>query len=311
MAEQNKFGQKPDGLRCEEWEALLADALDGLLPAADAAAFKAHSGTCAGCADLLAHAEQGREWLEYLHTEPEAPPWLVAKILDRTTGAGSIPLPVVAGAQGTGVAAMAMPLRRSFQETRLMMTVAMAFFSIALTLNLVGVKVTSLRLSDLRPAVIGSTLSRQFYGARGQVVRYYQNLRFVYQLESRMRELRRDVETTPQPQPTQQKQKNGQSKTDEQKTEGRGTEGHGNDDSGSALWAQDSWRGPQDGGAAAQTVDCAGLDRLKYGRVRQGIIGSHKKAESTTLARTGTSISLGQHRAGQQRRAEHEEGSLA
>jgi Putative zinc-finger len=221
MAEQNKFGQKPEGLRCEEWEALLTDALDGLLPAREAAAFRAHSDSCAGCADLLAHAEQGREWLEYLHTEPDVPDGLVGKILDRTMGAGSVPLPVVAGAQGTGAVAMTMPFRRSFQEARLLMTVAMAFFSIALTLNLVlGVKVTSLRLADLRPSAIGSTLSRQFYGARGQVVRYYQNLRFVYQLESRMRELRRDVETPAAGQPQQNKQsqqpKGGQSKAAEQ-----------------------------------------------------------------------------------------------
>jgi len=59
MAEQNKFGPMPDatrgsgGLRCEEWEALLADALDGLLPARDTVAFEAHSAGCEGCAKGL------------------------------------------------------------------------------------------------------------------------------------------------------------------------------------------------------------------------------------------------------------------
>ncbi len=204
MAEQNKFGKMPDatpgggGLRCEEWEALLADALDGLLPAREAAAFHAHSGSCAGCADLLAHAKQGQEWLVYLHNEPEVPAGLVGKILDRTAGAGAIPVPVLAGAgQGVGAAAIAVPMRRSFHETRLLMTVAMAFFSIAVTLNMAGVKVTSLRLADLRPSTISSTLSRQFYGARGSVVRFYNNMRFVYQLESKVRELRRDAQQAP------------------------------------------------------------------------------------------------------------------
>lgn len=208
MAEYNQFGNKPNAaLRCEEWEALLADALDGLLPEGKATAFRAHSADCANCGDLLAHAEQGREWLGYLHTEPDVPPALIGKILDQTVGAGSVPLPVVAAGAGGGAVAMALPWRRNFHETRLLMTVAMAFFSIALTLNLIGVKVSDLRLADLKPATIGSTVSRQFYAARGSVVRYYDNLRFVYQLESRMRELRRTVETTPgAAQPQQKKQ---------------------------------------------------------------------------------------------------------
>lgn len=215
MADQSQFGQKagPGGaLRCEEWEALLTDALDGLLPASQAAAFAAHSESCENCGDLLAHVKQGQQWLEYLHTEPEVPAGIVGRILEKTVGAGAVPLAVVAAAgapAGTGAVAMAMPWRRSFHETRLLMTVAMAFFSLALTLNLVtGGHLTSLRLADLKPSQIGNTVSREFYGAQKQVVQYYHNLRFVYELQSRMRELRRDVETQPpQQQPNQQQQK--------------------------------------------------------------------------------------------------------
>ncbi len=295
MAEQNKFGQKPEGLRCEEWEALLVDALDGLLPAHEAAAFQSHSQSCAGCSDLLAHAEQGREWLEYLHTEPEVPSRLVERILDKTVGPGAIPLPVVAGAPAAGAAVMALP-RRSFHEARLMMTVAMAFFSLALTLNLVlGVKVTSLRLADLRPSVIGSTLSRQFYGARGQVIHYYQNLRFVYQLESRMRELRRDVETPQQPGQTQQnqqpQQKNGQSKTEEE---------------GSILRARSTERG------SVPTAQPPALSTEAIKMEPPSIGGPEEnRTEITTLAETEVLISLGHSIAGQQQNPEHDGRSLA
>lgn len=199
MAEYNQFGNKPGAtLRCEEWESLLADALDGVLPEGKAAAFRAHSAECGSCGDLLAHAEQGREWLGYLHTEPDVPPALIGKILDRTVGAGSVPVPVVAAGEGAGAGVMAMPWRRNFHETRLLMTVAMAFFSIALTLNLIGVKVSNLRLADLRPSAISSTISRQYYGAQKQVVQYFANVKLFYQLESRMRELRRTVEDQPQ-----------------------------------------------------------------------------------------------------------------
>jgi hypothetical protein len=202
MAEQSKFGQRPEstpgGLRCEEWELLLADSVDGHLAPAQAAAFAAHSAGCPSCADLLAHVTQGRDWLGYLHSEPEVPSNLVARILDRTVGAGAVAVPVLAGAgQGTVPVAAAAPWRRNFHEMRLLMTVAMAFFSIALTLNLAGIKLSNVHMADLRPSSIGGALSRQFYGAQGSVVRFYNNLRFVYQLESRMRELRHDVDTTP------------------------------------------------------------------------------------------------------------------
>jgi hypothetical protein len=222
VAEQNQFGQKPattprggqPTLRCEDWEGMLADALDQALSARDQAAFDAHAAGCTGCSDLLAHARQGQEWLGFLHAEPEVPAGLVSKILDKTTGAGAIPIPVIAGAeQGAGAAATAIPWRRSFQETRLLMTVAMAFFSIALTLNMAGVKLTSLRLADLRPSTIGNTLSRQFYSTWGQISKFYNNARFVYELESKVRELRRDSET---PQPAPQKKVGPSSRNEEE-----------------------------------------------------------------------------------------------
>jgi putative zinc finger protein len=224
VADERKFGKEPgpasgSALRCEDWEAQLTDALDGLLPARQAAAFAAHAETCENCGDLFAHAKQGQEWLTYLHDEPQAPVDLVSRIIEKTLGAEGIPVPLVAAGAGagTGAVAMAMPWRRSFHETRLLMTVAMAFFSLALTLNLVtGGHLTSLRLADLKPSQIGNTISREFYGARRSVVQYYDNMRFFYQLQSRMRELRRDVE-----QPQQQQQQNQQNQQQQQKPSGR------------------------------------------------------------------------------------------
>jgi hypothetical protein len=72
-----------------------------------------------------------------------------------------------------------------------MMTAAMAFFSIALTLNLTGVRVTSLKLSDLRPAAVRSLVQRRITMASTPIIRYYDHLRFVYEVESRMRDFRR------------------------------------------------------------------------------------------------------------------------
>ena len=86
-------------------------------------------------------------------------------------------------------------------QPRLAMTAAMAFFSITLTLNLTGVNVTQLRASDLRP----SSLRRSFFQANAHVLRYYDSLRVVYELESRVHDLQQSAadsdENTPAPQP--------------------------------------------------------------------------------------------------------------
>ena len=81
-------------------------------------------------------------------------------------------------------------ITHTMMQPRLAMTAAMAFFSIALTLNLTGVHLNELKASDLTP----SNLKRSFYQADASVVRYYDNLRVVYELESRVRDLKRSNE---------------------------------------------------------------------------------------------------------------------
>lgn len=93
------------------------------------------------------------------------------------------------------VAARLAPLRQTLLQPRLAMTAAMAFFSVAVTLNLTGVHVTQLRASDLRP----SSVKRSFYEANAHVVRYYDNLRVVYELESRVHELQRPSDASDAP----------------------------------------------------------------------------------------------------------------
>ena len=192
----NKHGEKVKPLVCAEWEALLVDALDGTLPAKDAAAFEAHRATCSACAQLMEEAKRGGEWLHFLEIEPEVPSDLVARILANTSGSAEL-VPAIPAIAGVPVA-IAQPgwlpgLERHAVQSRWIMTAAMAFFSIAFTLNLTGVRITGFHLSDLAPSNLATSLKHQFYVADAGVVHYYNNLRFVYELESRVREMRRDV----------------------------------------------------------------------------------------------------------------------
>ncbi len=216
MAERSYIPGSP---ACGEWETLLADALDGRLRPEDEATFTAHKAVCPACAALFEEARKGREWLEFLSPEPEVPEGLLEKILAHTgpgqakgsewpIGGGALPVP----AGSAAIPAFIPPVwqqpgffarMRSSVQPRLLMTAAMAFFSVAVTLNLAGVHLTSLRIADMRPRVLRSYMERQLTIASVPIVRYYDHLRFVYEVESRVRELRGQTqEREPQREPT-------------------------------------------------------------------------------------------------------------
>jgi hypothetical protein len=206
--------QVPGSAACGHWETLLADALDGLLKPEDEAIFTAHMAACPACTALFEEARRGREWLEFLSPEPEVPEGLLERILAQT-GPGQIEgfglndpnsdvLPVTQGLVPTWQPGFYGQVRR-YAQPRLLMTFAMAFFSIALTLHLTDVRLSGLRLSDLRPSAIRSFMERRITMASTPIIRYYDHLRFVYEVESRMRELRRDAQTV---QPDRNRPKN-------------------------------------------------------------------------------------------------------
>jgi hypothetical protein len=93
-------------------------------------------------------------------------------------------------------------LRKTVFEPRMALVAAMAFFSISLTLNLLGVKLTSFRASDLEPQAMRRAVTRQYAQANARVVHYYENLRIVYEVESRVHQLRQAADSPTAPEKT-------------------------------------------------------------------------------------------------------------
>ena len=216
FGDKSPSNQPGDSGHCAQCEGMLADALDGTLSAADQELFDTHLAFCEPCGQMLADARRGAAWLEMLRSpQPEPPASLMERILAQTSGAQASP--VHGQIQHADTATMqpadfnvgamtpqtapfhnVIPFRsrmvaavrqNSFGhvlfQPRLAMTAAMAFFSIALTMNLTGVRLQDLHASDLKP----SSLKRNFYNGKAGVVRYYEGLRVVYELESRVHDL--------------------------------------------------------------------------------------------------------------------------
>jgi Putative zinc-finger len=218
-------GQTSNGMQCNEFDLLLADFLDGVLSGTGLDRFQTHAKVCKACGPQLAEAEAGRNWLKGL-TEVEPPASLVNNILASTTGVDTQRLRVSARVPQRVSwwehvqASLFEPIWATVRQPRFAMSFGMAFFALSVGLTVAGVKPADLRQISLRPAAIRHT----YYATQARVVHYYENVRIVYEVESRVRELKRTVapaEPGPRPsRPAKQKDdKNDTTQQPEQKQE--------------------------------------------------------------------------------------------
>ncbi len=201
-------------VQCAQFEALLTDALDGTLAADAAARFQQHRAACPNCALMFDEAQTGMALLRSL-SEADAPANLVHNILVATSGARE---QEIAGAEParTGARKWLARVRPFFAPVlrpRFAMSAAMAFCSLSLVLSLSGVKLKDLSAADFTPAALRYTAVRAYEGTSARAHRYWDNLRFVYEVESRVRELKSaPPQQEEQPAPAQQQQQNDQQK---------------------------------------------------------------------------------------------------
>jgi hypothetical protein len=207
MPEETKHG-----MECSEFEALLSEAMDGdgQLSPARKESFDAHRRICRVCGPLFADAQAGQAWLRSLEAV-EPPAYMVQNILVATSGVVSRrALAATAGGRTTTPIGERVrewwdsfftPVTAFVRQPRFVMSFGMIFFSFSLGLSAMGVKATDVAKVDLRP----SAVRHAYNDAQIKVVKYYDNIRFVYEIESKLRELKR-ANTPAEPAPQQQKE---------------------------------------------------------------------------------------------------------
>jgi hypothetical protein len=209
-------GQQDNRMHCAEFDALLSQAIDGTLAGERLATFEAHGRDCKLCGPLLQEADAGRTWLKSM-AEVEPPEDLLTNILLRTSGvltrqrAGQRVTTSWMDRVGELASAIFSPVVVVARQPRFAMSFGMAFFTLSVTLSLAGVKLGDLRHLDLRP----SAVRRNYYETQGRVVKYYENIRFVYEIESRVRQFKQAA--TPAEQPREQPQNDNNDRKDKEK----------------------------------------------------------------------------------------------
>jgi hypothetical protein len=194
-------------IQCTEFDALLSDALDGSLKGPKLETFQSHAKSCEVCGPLFADAKAGQDWLLKLE-EVEPPSELVRNIMVATSG---LRLSWWERFQ----ASFLTPMVNLARQPRFAMSFGMAFFSLSVTLSIAGVRVSDLRHVDLRP----SAVKRTYYQTTAKVVKYYENIRVVYEVESRVREFKKATTPAEQPEQKDKTRKNDTSGQPDQKQE--------------------------------------------------------------------------------------------
>ena len=203
-----------NGMECSEFEALLADALDNAIAADARTAFDEHGRSCAVCGPMLAEALEGMLMVRGL-AELEPPKNLVHNILAATNRKEATAEQIAEEAKLGWIER----LRRSLQpgvggllHSRFAMSFAMAFFSLSITLTLAGVKITDVKNMVEHPSMLRKTVVLGYTNVEAKVTSYYENLRLVYQVQAKVRELKKN--TVPVSGPGENQQQNRKSEPD-------------------------------------------------------------------------------------------------
>ena len=173
---------------CEQIEERLSDYLDNLLSAGERAEFEHHAAGCARCAPLIARVGG---ILRRVRSLPpvEVPSRVVSAILDQTIGPQRGWRHWLAWAP-------------TLLQPRFAMGLATAAASLVILFYASGLSPAKIRKADLNPVNVYRSVNRQTHLVYARGVKYVNDLRVVYEIQSRLRPPESPVrEETPAPAP--------------------------------------------------------------------------------------------------------------
>jgi anti-sigma factor RsiW len=165
-------------MNCADFEILLCDYMDGTLDAERRSELEAHQRECASCAEMAKDVAGAIAFMDRV-PDVEPPHELLAKI------AFEIPQEV---SPKRGVKAWIASWLGPVIQPRFAMGMAMTILSFSMLGRFAGLDVRDLKPSDLQPAKVWATVDDRAHRAWGRAVKYYENLRLVYEVQSRLQE---------------------------------------------------------------------------------------------------------------------------
>jgi anti-sigma factor RsiW len=169
-------------MNCADVEILLAEYVDGTLHSEAASAVRGHLENCLGCRELANDAFAAVAFMGRV-AEVEAPPELVTRILFEITEGPSrtvVKAPLARRLFGKILGRWVEPLLQPRWAMGMGMAV-LAFFMLA-------PHVRQLNLSDLNPSKVWAAVEDRANRSWERGVKSYENMRVVYQIETRLKQ---------------------------------------------------------------------------------------------------------------------------
>ena len=180
-------------MTCAELEELICDYFDGTLTAARKAGVERHLEACPACAELAKDSAAAVAFMERA-ADVEPPPELITRILFDAPWTRKAP------AKGRGWLSK---LLAPIVQPRFAMGMAMTILSFSILSRFVPIQ--QLRATDLRPTEVWAALDDRAHRAWARSVKYYENLKVVYQIQTLLRDWQQQAEDPKATKSTEQK----------------------------------------------------------------------------------------------------------
>jgi anti-sigma factor RsiW len=174
-------------MNCADIEILLADYVDGTLAAGERSAIEGHLSTCKACEDL-AHDVAGAVAFMERASDVTAPPELVTRILFEISSGPSRAAVKPSWMRRMFGNRIGGKFMEPLLQPRYAMGMAFTLLSFAMLGRFAGIEVPHLTLADLDPVKIWTSAEDRATRTWQRGVKYYESLRLVYEIESRVKE---------------------------------------------------------------------------------------------------------------------------
>jgi len=167
-------------MTCAEFEILLCDHLDGTLRGEDQAAFELHRSTCVSCAEYADDVAGAVSFVERAALV-EPPAELLTRILHEAPHGAS-------GERRSWWRRIFGGVFESILQPRYAMGMAMTILSFSMVARFAGIEPRQLHAADLDPVKVWATMDDHAHRTWDRAVKYYENLRLVMEVQSRLKD---------------------------------------------------------------------------------------------------------------------------
>jgi anti-sigma factor RsiW len=171
-------------MKCPEFESILADYLDGTLSQTERAAVELHAAECAPCGVFMAEVTHGVSLLETMQ-DVEPPQELITRLAFHAPNS-RIRDPFE---RQTLWSRFSQQWLQPMLQPKFVMGAAMMVISFTMLERCTGARVERVQSADLSPVRVLGGMEGKAVRMKDRMLKYYENLRVVYEVEARLRDL--------------------------------------------------------------------------------------------------------------------------